>query len=283
MLERDCVRSVAALRQPRYEQDTANICRAGLACDKTIRLCQTKTLNQFLGPPYEVICPQPESARPSRQQLLKRDAHLRRFGCDLRAGITFVLEQALPLESPVLEIGTGKGRFLVRLAKHVRDITTVDISAEEQQSARLNARYFKVEDRIKFVLQDAARLPWPDHSFGAVVTMNAMHHIREFRAGAEGDVARAQTRRQARARRFQPARISKHRPRPPGRRQNSSTRTSLVPRPATSVCENAGWSARLRKGCNQEVLVAQVPNGALFENPLRARGTRRTTLRKCGP
>jgi ubiquinone/menaquinone biosynthesis C-methylase UbiE len=114
------------------------------------------------------------------RQQLKRDAHLRRFGCDLQAGIKFSLEQALPLENPVLEIGTGKGRFLVKLARHVRNITTVDISAEEQQAARLNARYFRVEDRIKFVLQDAARLPWPDQSFGAVATLNAMHHIRDF-------------------------------------------------------------------------------------------------------
>jgi len=116
----------------------------------------------------------------NHKRLLERHAHLRRFGCDLRAGIAFVLAQALPLESPVLEVGTGKGRFLVRLAKHVRDITTVDISAEEQKSARLNARFHKVEDRIKFVLQNATHLPWPDRSFGAVVTMNAMHHIREF-------------------------------------------------------------------------------------------------------
>ena len=61
----------------------------------------------------------PEVLADHRQQL-KRDAHLRRFGCDFQAGIKFILDQALPLENPVLEIGTGKGRFLVRLAKHVQ-------------------------------------------------------------------------------------------------------------------------------------------------------------------
>ena len=122
----------------------------------------------------------PEVLAHHRQQL-KRETHLRRFGCDMQAGIKFILEPALPLESPVLEIGTGRGRFLVKLAKHVRDITTVDISAEEQQAARLNARYHKVEDRIKFVLLDAAKLPWRKHCFGAVVSMNALHHIRNLR------------------------------------------------------------------------------------------------------
>jgi len=194
----------------------------------------------------------------NHRQLLKRDARLRQFGCDLRAGIAFVLAPALPLESPVLEIGTGNGRFLVRLAKHVRDITTVDISAEEQQSARLNARYFKVEDRIKFVLQDATRLPWPDHSFGAVVTMNALHHIREFEPVLEemlrvvkpggklvlADFSPRGFQNMARAHRAE-GKIHPHEP---------HSFRDLQRR-----LRKRGLATRLRKGCNQEVLVAQVP------------------------
>ena len=194
----------------------------------------------------------------NRKQLLGRDSHLRRFGCDLQAGITFVLQQALPLESPVLEIGTGKGRFLVRLAKPVRDITTVDISAEEQQSARLNARFHKVEDRITFVLQDATRLPWPDHSFGAVVTMNAMHHIRNLepvlkemlrvvKPGGKlvlADFSPRGFQNIARAHRAE----GKLHPREP--HSFRALQQSLRKR---------GVTTRLRKGCNEEVLVAQVP------------------------
>jgi len=116
----------------------------------------------------------------NHQHIEDREAHLRRFGCDVKAGVAFVLAQALPLSGSVLEIGTGKGRFLVELARHAESVTTVDISAEEQQCARLNARCHKVENKIQFVLQDAARLPWPDHTFDAVVTMNAMHHIAHF-------------------------------------------------------------------------------------------------------
>ncbi len=194
----------------------------------------------------------------NHKQLLKRDAHLRRFGCDLQAGIRFVLEQALPLESPVLEIGTGKGRFLVRLAKRVHDITTVDISAEEQQSARLNARFHSVEDRIKFVLQDAAHLPWPDHSFSAVVTMNAMHHIREFEPVLEemlrvvkpagklvlADFSTRGYQNVARAHRSE----GKIHPREPHSFRELQQRL-----------RKRGLVTRLRKGCNEEVLVVQLP------------------------
>jgi ubiquinone/menaquinone biosynthesis C-methylase UbiE len=86
----------------------------------------------------------------------------------------------LPLDGSVLEIGTGKGRFMVALAPYVKTLTTMDISAEEHRCARLNVRYTGVKTKIKYVLQDAAHLPWPDRTFDAVVTMNAMHHIPHF-------------------------------------------------------------------------------------------------------
>jgi ubiquinone/menaquinone biosynthesis C-methylase UbiE len=194
----------------------------------------------------------------NHRQQLKRDAHLRRFGCDFQAGIKFILDQALPLESPVLEIGTGKGRFLVRLGRRVRDITTVDISAEEQHCARLNARYHKVDGRIKFVLQDAARLPWPDHSFGAVVTMNAMHHIRDFqpvlaemlrlvKPGGKlvlADFSPRGFQNIARAHRAE----GKIHPREPHSFRDLQRQL-----------QKRGLITRLRKGCNQEVLVVQMP------------------------
>jgi ubiquinone/menaquinone biosynthesis C-methylase UbiE len=199
----------------------------------------------------------PEVLAHHRQQL-KRDAHLRRFGCDLQAGIKFILEQALPLESPVLEIGTGKGRFLVKLARRVHDLTTVDISAEEQRCARLNARYHKVEDRIKFVLRDAARLPWRDHSFGAVVTMNAMHHIRDFESVLEEMLRVLKPGGKLVLADFSPRGFQNM-----DRAQRAEGK--IHPREPHSFREwqkflqKRGLAARLRKGCNQEVLVVEAP------------------------
>ena len=117
----------------------------------------------------------------NRRQILKREARLRRFGYDSPAAVQFVLAQALPLRGKVLEIGTGKGRFLVRLARHAGMVTTVDIAAEEQRCARLNARYAGVEEKIRFVVRDAVRLAWRAGTFDAAVTMNAMHHISRFK------------------------------------------------------------------------------------------------------
>jgi ubiquinone/menaquinone biosynthesis C-methylase UbiE len=117
----------------------------------------------------------------NRRQILKREARLRRFGYDSPAAIRFVLAQALPLGDKVLEIGTGKGRFLIRLARHVKTVTSVDVSAEEQRCAGLNAKYAGVERKVRFVLRDAALLPWPAGTFDAAVSMNAMHHIAHFK------------------------------------------------------------------------------------------------------
>ena len=194
----------------------------------------------------------------NHKQLHKRDAHLRRFGCDLRSGAAFVLKQALPLENPVLEIGTGRGRFLVRLAKHVRDITTVDISVEQQHNARLNARFHKVAGRIKFVLQDATRLPWPDQSFGAVVTMNAMHHIPKFEPVLEEMLRVLKPGGKLVLADFSPRGFQNiaraHR-----------AEGKIHPRELYSFRElqrrlrEHGFATRLRKGCNEEVLMAQSP------------------------
>ena len=96
----------------------------------------------------------------NRRQILKREARLRRFGYDSPTAIRFVLAQALPLDGKVLEIGTGKGRFLIKLAHHVKTVTSVDVSAEEQRCARFNARYAGIVRKIRFVLLDAGRLPW---------------------------------------------------------------------------------------------------------------------------
>ena len=116
----------------------------------------------------------------NHRRLAERDALMRSFGYDVTAGVEFVVAQALPLAGCVLEIGTGKGRFMIALAPHVKTLTTVDISPEEQQFARRTARLAGVRTKIKYILQDAVTLPWPDQTFDAVVTMNAMHHISHF-------------------------------------------------------------------------------------------------------
>ena len=127
--------------------------------------------------------------RYSRAQLLEnrarraqRDRLHRRHGYDSRRAIRLVLSLARPLAGRVLEIGTGKGRFLVELARLAQRVVTVDKDAAEQGFARLNAADAGVSRGIRFVIADGADLPFPARSFDAVVSMNALHHIRDHRS-----------------------------------------------------------------------------------------------------
>jgi ubiquinone/menaquinone biosynthesis C-methylase UbiE len=91
--------------------------------------------------------------------------------------VQYVLQEALPLHGRVLDIGTGKGRFVIPLARQVANVTTIDISAEEQRYARLEAAYASVADRIRFLVQDARFLPWATNTFDAVTSWNVFHHL----------------------------------------------------------------------------------------------------------
>lgn len=81
------------------------------------------------------------AARANRAELEARNAVHRRFGFDPDASVRFVLEQALPLRGRVLDVGTGRGRFVVPLARRATNITitTVDVNGEDQHRARLEA------------------------------------------------------------------------------------------------------------------------------------------------
>lgn len=111
--------------------------------------------------------------------LLERNALHQRFGFDHDLSVQFVLDKAMPLDGNVLDIGTGKGRFAIQLARRVAQLVTVDINAAEQRCAKLEAIYNGVHDRIRFVLADAHQLPWPVASFGTVTSWNAFHHLND--------------------------------------------------------------------------------------------------------
>ena len=116
----------------------------------------------------------------NQKRLRERDRLYRRHGYDSGKAARFVLKQAGRFSGRVLEIGTGKGRFLVALARRASRITTIDPDAVEQHFARLNAAYAGVARRIRFVVADGAALPFAKGSFDLIVSMNALHHIRNL-------------------------------------------------------------------------------------------------------
>ena len=119
-------------------------------------------------------------AYDNHSRLMERNAVYRRFGYDVEQNLRFVLSQALPLPGRILEIGTGKGRLLTALLSHVSRVTTIDIDPAEQQCARLNVAFEKPPGQARFMIADAANLPWPDHSFDNVVSVNALHHMKNI-------------------------------------------------------------------------------------------------------
>ncbi|MFO1500048.1 MAG: class I SAM-dependent methyltransferase [Verrucomicrobiota bacterium] len=113
----------------------------------------------------------------NQRSMKERDALFQRFGYDSAASLRFVLSKIRPLSGHVLEIGTGKGRFLAAMAKHVERITTLDVDAEQQRAAKLHVRRPSSRCPIRFIVHDAERLPWPGAVFDTVVSVNTFHHL----------------------------------------------------------------------------------------------------------
>lgn len=87
-----------------------------------------------------------------------------------------VLDALAPVEdSEVLEIACGTGRFSVMLAERGADVVGLDISSPMLQQGRSKARARGVDDHLEFLRGDAARLPFPDDSFEAVIAMRFFH------------------------------------------------------------------------------------------------------------
>jgi ubiquinone/menaquinone biosynthesis C-methylase UbiE len=92
---------------------------------------------------------------------------------------------ALGASSRVLEIGIGTGRIALPLARHVRQVAGVDLSAA--MLAQLVAK--RGAGRVDPVRADATRLPFPDACFDAVIAVHVFHLIPGWR-DALAEVAR---------------------------------------------------------------------------------------------
>ena len=188
-----------------------------------------------------------------------------RFGYDSTASLKFVLSKTLPLPGHVLEIGTGKGRFLAALAKHANRITTLDVDREQQRAARLHIRRTGTRCPIRFILHDAEQLPWSDATFDAVVSANTFHHLqhprrvfnemlRVLKPGGKLVVCDLSPRG------FQIfARIHRFEGHTHPRLRNGLTDFGHQLR-------KRGWKTRRSKGCNQEVLVSISPRDQAKEH-----------------
>jgi len=118
-----------------------------------------------------------EKLLENHKRYLKRINFYKNFGYDVEKERKFILEKACPLYGDILEVGTGKGYFTVELAKEGYGFTSIDISDEEQEFARLNTKYFGFEKLVDFKIENAEKLSFDDTSFDIIFSINTIHHL----------------------------------------------------------------------------------------------------------
>lgn len=109
---------------------------------------------------------------------LERKKLYQTYGFDIDKERKFVLDKTRPLYGDILEVGTGKGYFTFTLAKKGYKFTSVDISKEEQDIARLNLRYFELENSVDFRIENAENLSFGEKSFDIIFSINTIHHLK---------------------------------------------------------------------------------------------------------
>ena len=100
----------------------------------------------------------------------------------LAADKPFILDLALHLKGPILELGCGSGRLLLPLARAGLAVTGVDNSAAMLAKAQehLETEPWQVQQRIDLVQADAKnlRLPHKDSSFALILLpYNTLFHF----------------------------------------------------------------------------------------------------------
>ena len=88
----------------------------------------------------------------------------------LRAAEIDAVEPDLPPRGRVLEIGAGTGQQALELKRRGFDVAAIELA----DSAYAGARVFPVAD------YDGIHIPFPDRSFDAVFSSNALEHVRDL-------------------------------------------------------------------------------------------------------
>jgi 2-polyprenyl-3-methyl-5-hydroxy-6-metoxy-1,4-benzoquinol methylase len=114
----------------------------------------------------------------NHKKYLERVSFYKKFDYDIEQERNFIFEKSGPIWGNILEVGTGKGYFTLQLARKGYSFTSVDISAEEQNFARLNIQYFGLENRVIFKMDDAEKLSSKDGSFDVVFSIHLIHHLK---------------------------------------------------------------------------------------------------------
>jgi SAM-dependent methyltransferase len=91
------------------------------------------------------------------------------------AEVTAVLAEAVLGHGPVLEIGVGTGRIALPLAEAGIDVVGIDLSRPMLE------HMVRKSTAVPVAEADCTALPFPDHTFGAVIASHVFHLVPEWR------------------------------------------------------------------------------------------------------
>src|SRR5439155_5376822 len=79
----------------------------------------------------------------------------------------------------ILDLGTGTAQIPIECCRRhpTVQIVAVDLAEHMLRVAADNVRRAGLAGRIQLHCLDAKQLPWPDHSFAAVMSNSIVHHI----------------------------------------------------------------------------------------------------------
>ena len=82
---------------------------------------------------------------------------------------------------PILDIGAGTAQIPIELCRQAPTARVVAIDMAEHMLAvgRENVRQAGLPERLRLERCDAKQLPYPDNSFGAIISNSIVHHIPE--------------------------------------------------------------------------------------------------------
>ena len=88
------------------------------------------------------------------------------------------LNQYLPKQGCILEIGAATGRYTVELAKRGYTVTAVDMSTGLLDESKKRIAEEKLDNRVKFIAADARDLSaMVERNFDAVLLMGPLYHL----------------------------------------------------------------------------------------------------------
>jgi len=85
----------------------------------------------------------------------------------------------MPLNSKILDIGTGWGIMAITLAQKGYFVITGEPEKDKWADWKTCAEYFNVLDNIKFIYFNAEKLPFESQSFDYVFMYSSLHHIEQ--------------------------------------------------------------------------------------------------------